>query len=227
MEARVIRFPVERRIPAEWQGHPSVAKLETAAAEGAAPFASIPSAGDLSTAEAAISVDLWVMGRETSALRSRLSRAIRTTLETLIARELSPTLSGTERHPVVDVEVPGGVLSAAATALEVAERLDHVRDGHGLLGFALGVGAASRPRPGFESDSVHLAARLRESAPVAEILLGGTTWPELSDQLVMRRAPELAPIVDGGPLAVFLLEGALFAEDGGASLAQPVTLKSV
>jgi hypothetical protein len=227
MEARVIRFPVERRIPAEWRGHPSVAKLETAAAEGAAPFTSITTAPeDLSTAEAAISIDLWVMGRETSSLRSRLSRAIRTTLETLIARELSPTLSGTERHPVVDVEVPDGLLSAAAAALDVAERLDRVRDGHGLLGFALGVGAASRPRPGFESDSVHLAARLRESAPVAEILLGGSSWPELSDQLVIRRAPELAPIVAGGPLPVFLLESALVAEDPDAS-DTPVTLKSV
>jgi hypothetical protein len=227
MEARVIRFPVERRIPAEWRGHPSVAKLETAAAEGAAPFTSIPAPpGDLSTAEAAISIDLWVMGRETSSLRSRLSRAIRTTLETLIARELSPTLSGTERHPVVDAEVPGGLLSAAATALDVAERLDRVRDGHGLLGFAVGVGAASRPRPGFESDSVHLAARLRECAPVAEILLGGASWPELSDQLVMRRAPELAPLIGGGPLPVFLLEAALVAEETDAADA-PVTLKSV
>jgi hypothetical protein len=167
------------------------------------------------------------MGRETSSLRSRLSRAIRTTLETLIARELSPTLSGTERHPVVDAEVPGGLLSAAATALDIAERLDRVRDGHGLLGFALGVGAASRPRPGFESDSVHLAARLRESAPVAEILLGGASWPELSDQLVIRRAPELAPIVGGGPLPVFLLESALFAEETDASESRPVQLKSV
>ena len=44
---------VERRIPAEWRGHPSVAKLETAAAEGTAPFTSIPAAPrDLSTAEA-------------------------------------------------------------------------------------------------------------------------------------------------------------------------------
>jgi hypothetical protein len=227
MEARVIRFPVERRIPAEWRGHPSVAKLETAAAEGAAPFTSIAAApGDLSDAEAAISIDLWVMGRETSALRSRLSRAIRTTLETLIARELSPTLSGTERHPVVDVEVPGGLLFAAATALDVAERLDRVRDGHGLLGFALGVGAASRPRPGFESDSVHMAARLRECAPVAEILLGGAPWPELSDQLMMRRAPELAPIVAGGPIPVFLLESALVAEETDAA-DTPVKLKSV
>ena len=73
---------------------------------------------------------------------------------------------------------------------------------------------------------MHLAARLRESAPVAEILLGGASWPELSDQLVIRRAPELAPLVGGGPLPVFLLEAALVAEETDAAEA-PVTLKSV
>jgi hypothetical protein len=227
MEARVIRFPVERRIPAEWHGHPSVAKLETAAAEGAAPYASIPAVGDPADAEAAVSIDLWVMGRETSALRNRLARAVRTTLETLAAREIAPTLSGTERHPVVDAEIPGGLLSAALAALDIAERLDQVRDGHGLLGFALGVGAASRPRPGFGSDSVQLSGRLRECAPVAEILLGGATWPELSDQLLMKRAPELAPIISGGPLPVFLLEGALLGAELQTSEAGPVRLKSV
>jgi class 3 adenylate cyclase len=142
-----------------------------------------------------------------------LSRAIRATLETLVARNLSPTLAGTERHPVVDVDVPAGLLAAADTALEVAEGLDEVRDGHGLLGFALGVGAAPTPRFGYEGDAVHLAARLREAAPVAEILLGGSAWPELSDQLVIRRAPELAPIVAGGPIPVFLLEGSLAVPD--------------
>ncbi|MFL5735754.1 MAG: hypothetical protein ACJ76P_00255 [Actinomycetota bacterium] len=227
MEARVIRFPVERRIPAEWRGHPSVAKLETAAAEGAAPYPSIERAADLSTAEAALSVDIWVMGRETAALRNRLSRAVRTTLETVVAHELAPVLSGTERHPVVDAEISGGLLPAALVALDIAERLDHVRDGHGLLGFALGVGAASRPRPGFASDSAHIAGRLRECAPVAEILLGGATWPELSDQLLMKRAPELAPIVSGGPLPVFLLEGALLGKELQTSDAGPVRLKSV
>jgi hypothetical protein len=223
MDARVIRFPAERRIPAEWRGHPSVAKLEAAAADGVAPFSVRPER-EVSS-EACVSVDIWVMGRETSALRSRLSRAIRTTLETMISRELSPTLAGTERHPVVDAEIPGGLLPAALTALDLAERLDEIRNGHGLLGFALGVGAAPEPRSGYEGDAVHLAARLRESAPVAEILLGGTAWPELSDQLLMRRAPELAPLVAGGPVPVFLLEGSLVAED--ASEPSSVRLRSV
>jgi hypothetical protein len=225
MEARVIRFPAERRIPAEWRGHPSVAKLEAAAAEGVAPFSVSRERQRDAVSEASISIDIWVMGRETSSLRRRLSRAIRTTLETLISRELSPTLGGTERHPVVDVDVPTGLVSAAATALELAERLDDVRDGHGLLGFALGVGAAPTPRMGYEGDAIHLAARLREAAPVGEILLGGAAWPELSDQLVMRRAPELAPIVAGGPVPVFLLEDSLAVPE--TSDGRPVQLRSV
>jgi len=100
-----------------------------------------------------------------------------------------------------------GLLSAALVALDLAERLDDVRDGHGLLGYALGVGAAPAPRPGFESDAVHLASRLRESAPPGAILLGGLSWPELSDRLVLKRAPELAPLLSDGPVPAFLLEG--------------------
>jgi hypothetical protein len=219
MEAQIIRFPAERRIPAEWRGHPSVARFEEAAAEA------VPGGPDLAStvspeisdqpSEAALSIDLWLMGRETSALKRKLARALRSTIEALIDRELSPMLAGTERHPVIETYLPGNepLLSAADTALEIADRIDEIRNGHGLLGFALGVGAAPPPRPGRESDAIHLASRLREAAPAGAILLGGSSWPEFSDHLLLRRVPELAPLLPGGPVSTFLLEGSVSAPD--------------
>jgi class 3 adenylate cyclase len=227
MEARIIRFPAERRIPPEWRGHPSVSAIE-AAADPALATATDPLPEE--SAEAALSIDIWVMGRETPAMRRRLARALRATLETLIARELVPTLAGTERHPVVEVDVPGPepLLDAAGIALEIADRLDEIRNGHGLLGFALGVGASPTRPDGRDGDSARLASRLREAAPSGAVLLGGSSWPELSDQLLLRRAPELAPLIADRPVSAFLLEGqTAVPETAPSRTSQPVRLKSV
>jgi hypothetical protein len=229
MEAHIIRFPAERRIPPEWRGHPSVSAIEAAADTGLA-AATEPEPEPGESAETALSIDIWVMGRETPAMRRRLARALRATLETLVERELAPTLAGTERHPVVEVDVPGSepLVGAAEIALEIACRLDEIRNGQGLLGFALGVGAAPTRPDGRDGDAARLASRLREAAPSGAILLGGSSWPELSDQLLLRRAPELAPLIADRPVSAFLLEGqTTVPEETTARTSQPVRLKSV
>jgi hypothetical protein len=228
--AQIIRFPAERRIPAEWRGHPSVSAIEGAATAPEFDVATVPDPVAEQSSEAALSIDIWVMGRETPAMRRRLGRALKVTLEILIQRGIQPTLAGTERHPVVEAYVPGAepLLAAAQTALEVAAGLDEVRAGHGLLGFALGIGAAPAPMLGREGDAVHLASRLREAAPAGEILLGGSSWPELSDQLLLRRAPELAPLIADRPISAFLLEGTSSVPEAPAPPpSEPVRLKSV
>jgi hypothetical protein len=141
-------------------------------------------------------------------------RCVRAALVVLGRHGITPVLSGTTAHPVVEgvFEGDGAQQRAAAASIEVVDAVRETqRVEERFLAASAGLAHGTTVRAGAPSvqgargvqvttgSPNVVAEHLRQGAGAGEILLGGQGWSDLADELGAEQLPDVRV---GGPLTI-------------------------
>jgi hypothetical protein len=207
MDAKVLRFPVERRLPEEG--------AVMVAGHGAVPAPEL--APDRGTAFAILSLEVRREVRRGSEITPQiaekvLNRVVLAALETLSGAGATITVAGTPLRPVIQVRYDGEDASeravvAADAAREAVRTAQRSHENEYVIAAAVAAGretASGGIRVSYgRPESV--AVRLRENAPDGQIVLTDAAWEGCEHLVEVLPTGEVTMVPGARPVGVFVL----------------------
>ncbi|MBI4260955.1 MAG: hypothetical protein HY658_10355 [Actinobacteria bacterium] len=211
MDAKVIRFPVERR-------RSSVGRDQVAVGFGATSLPGPRPEGG--TPFSVLSIEIRRVRPATSAMDDEvaprvLNRCVLAALEVLARTEGALTVGGTPERPVLQIRYEGPA-AAGAAVLAGAEVRDAVRraqragEGEFQVSGAVAAGSTSRTEAGVRvtlGRPESVAVRLREAASAGQIVMSDGAWAACEPLVEVHPAGEVTMVPGARPVQVYALRG--------------------